>query len=220
MKDPAIFRKLLIFGIVANVGAILLLVYGKNEAAQNVSWQPYTSKSLGFSLTYPSRWTVTEFEEPDVETETKFVCSEETYFSALTSVKANIKANLFRNKPERLGKPLIVACHETVLADMPRKLKSFTQLNTTEMKVGSPQEPQEAVGTYFEFSMRRGLMMRKMKGMIVSTWNGNKHIALAFVCPDREYENTLPLFETFLESYKPGRILERQSGERMGDILR
>ena len=219
MKDPAIFRKLLIFGIVANIGVILVLAFHKNEASLDVSWKSYASKAFGFSLTYPGGWIVTETEEPDVESETRFARSVEVYFSAITNVKANIQANLFRSKPERLKKPLIELCHETVMADMPRKFRGFTQLSATKMEIGSPEAPQEALGTYFEFSARGGLMVRKMRGIIISTWNGKKHIALQFICPDREYETVLPLFQTFLQSYKPARIFEPKPEERLEDIL-
>jgi len=70
------------------------------------------------------------------------------------------------------------------------------------------------------FSMRKGLMVRKMRGMVVSTWNGNKHIALQFVCPERDYESMLPLFQTFLQSYQPCGFSELKPEGRLEDILR
>jgi len=219
VKEAAVFRKLLIFGIIANLGVILLLVFDKKEAGFDVSWEPYTSKTLGFSLTYPKGWTIKEIERTNVESEIRFAKSEGAYFSVLTCVEANIRANLFRSKPERLKEPLIVACHEAVLALMPMKFGGFTRLNAAEMKLGPTEAPIEALGTSFVFSMRRGLMVRKMRGMVVSTWNGKKHIAFQFVCPECDYENVFPIFQTFLQSYQPCMFSEHKAEDRLG-ILR
>lgn len=213
MSKREVYKKLLIFGIVLNVVAILVVAVDRPETATNVSdWTSYKSKLGGFVASYPAGWSVKETEYKQgqrVDIEVKFYRTETTYMSSLIIADAAMLANLFKRHPERLQEPLLLACHKRVLSYLQRKFRRFEARDTSHGGTG----PTESYVTDFTFSMRTNFMGGKMAGRVVSRWNGRKHIAVMLVCPQREYDQMLPVFDQFSKS------LIAESASRPEDVL-
>jgi hypothetical protein len=207
MSDHKLFQRLLIIGIIANIAVIALIILDRNNINYpSQTWKTYYSSKFGYTINYPSDWTKKELEIKDVEEETRFVRNKDTYFSILYSLQAARIANLLRAKSAELGEALIVQCHTAVLDDLKRKFGSITTDQIPLTKVGGPTAQLESLGTELQFKIRRGLVVRKMSGTVITTWNDNKPISLLMVCPERDLQKIQPLFDEFTSSFKPGKV--------------
>lgn len=198
-----LFRKLLIAGIAANVVVILVLILDQRHAYNVLSWEVYNSKTYGYSIDYPNGWFVEERKPSDVESETIFRRRGDTFLSATVFIQAAIRANQFRTKPERLSAPLLTVCHNAVLGHLKKRYRSFVELETSDIQLGSLDL--EARVTNFEFGARSSLMTRRMAGRVLTTWNAGKPLSLIMVCPKVNYEEVSTMFDHFSQSFRPGR---------------
>lgn len=197
MQRRGLFRGMLVVGILANLGVIILFASEKKETGLIESWKPYTSKDIGCSLTYPEGWRVAEFNRHDVEYEARFYCTKSAYMSAVGSLTGGLMMEITKS----VSRNPLRDYHEKFVAGLEEGLGHFNRTEAAEMKVGG----MEAYCTSFEFRTWNGLMGRTMKGMVVSTWNGDQHIAFWLVSPEREYEQMFDAFGTFLNSFKSER---------------
>ena len=51
-------------------------------------------------------------------------------------------------------------------------------------------------------------MGRNMKGMVVSLWDGENHLALKMIAPAEDYDKMFDAFGGFLKSFKTERMPE------------
>lgn len=207
MGTPRFFRQLLIAGIIANIGVVVLICLDKQEVrtAPESDWRVYYSSQFGYNVRYPAEWTRREIEIKDVENETRFARSKDTYFSVLYSLEAARIANLLRTKTSELNEPLILRCHNAVLNDLGNKFRGIIKTDTRSITLGEPGVELEACETSFTFELRRGLAARKMRGIAISTWNNRKPISLLMVCPADDFASVQPLFSEFALSFRPGK---------------
>lgn len=206
MATPEFFRKLLIVGIIANIGAILLVALDKPDTAETASqeWDTFRSGNLRYTVSYPGRWKVKEVFQSDVEEEAMFMQTSDCYLSAFTVKGAAVKSTQMKNYTEdQLPKPLLEICHDEVLISLRDKYMRFNEMESSRDSLGQAGLPIDAYRTSFSFTKRKGLMARRMRGEVMSTWNDGRHIALQFVCPEREYEDMRQVFEQFVKSYRP-----------------
>ena len=192
---------MLIVGVLANLGLIILFAAEKKEFRLIESWQPYESRSAGFSVMYPKGWRVMEFNRYDIEFEARFCRSPESYVSAVASLEGSVMVGLLKHG--RASRDPLKMYHEKLVAGSEGRFRHFKSLETVEMKVAG----MEAYGTSFSYRTWNGLMGRAMKGMVVSTWNGDHYIALQFVCPAREHDTMFAVFGTFLQGFKPEKVV-------------
>ncbi|MCL6630676.1 MAG: hypothetical protein K6U00_13860 [Armatimonadetes bacterium] len=208
MGTPRFFRRLLIAGIIANIGVIALISLDRQEVstAPQSDWKVYYSSQFGYNVRYPADWTKREIEVKDVENETRFARSRDTYFSVLYSLEAARIANLLRTKTSELNEPLIARCHNAVLEGLGNKFRGIIKSDTRSITVGEPEAGLEARETSFGFELRRGLAARKMRGIAITTWNNRKPISLLMVCPAGDFATVQPLFNDFASSFRPGKM--------------
>lgn len=200
MQNRTLFRVMLVVGVLANIGIIILFASEKKETGLIDSWQPYTAKDAGFSLMYPTGWKMAEFNRQDIEFEVRFSSAENAYLSASASLAGALMMDILKHAS--VSEDPLDAYHEKYMEAMEERLGRFKRTETTKMKVSQ----MDAYGTSFEFRTWNGLMGRAMKGMVVSTWNGDNHLALMFVCPTPQYDKMFAAFGTFLRDFKSERI--------------
>lgn len=198
MERRWLFMGLLIFGILANLTVIGLIATEKPDTTLVTTWQPFSSKDAGFSLVYPSGWQVTEINRQDVEFEARFFQTRGSYISAVASMGGGLLMEIMK---QQIRDPLKYY-HEKMIESMQEQLGHFKGTETSKMKVAG----MDAYYTSFEYRTWNGMMGRNMKGIIVSLWDGDNHLALRMVSPADDYDKMLYAFGGFLKSFKTARI--------------
>ena len=189
---------MLVAGIAANLAVIIMFAMWKEDPGLIASWEPYTSQAAGFSLVYPQGWRVKEFDRHSTEFETKFQKSRDIYISVIASLGGGLVMDILKSAHVPQQRPL-KTCHNMLLDGMKATFGNFKELETTRTTVAGT----EGYCTSFEFITWNGLMRRSMKGMVVSTWNGDNQVSLQLVCPIKKYHKMLPVFNTFVQGFRP-----------------
>jgi hypothetical protein len=200
MERRGLFTGLLIFGILANLSVVGLIATEKKESALVTSWQPYSSEAGGFSLSYPAGWQVAETNRGDIEFEARFYQTRGSYISAVASMGGGLMVEILK---QQIANPLKYY-HEKMIEGMQKQLGHFKGAKTSKMTVAG----MDAYYTTFEYRSWNGLMGRNMKGIIVSLWDGENHLALKMVSPARDYDKMFAAFGGFLSSFKTTRMPE------------
>lgn len=200
MGTRALFRVLLFVGIVANIGVIFLLASEKPDTSLVDSWEQYDSEDLGISVKYPEGWRVNEFNRADIEYEVRFLANNRAFVSVVSSLSGGLMMDVLQAKPPTITqkdrRPLLLL-HQTCMEVLAERIHNSVISEPAAMKVSGG----DAYCSSYEYRSWDGLMGRGMKGMIVSTWNGENHITLQLLCPAKEYDRMFAVFGTFTQSY-------------------
>lgn len=200
MERRWLFTGLLVFGILANLTVIGLIATQKKPHTLVQSWQSYSSKEGGFSLAYPAGWTVAETNRGDVEFEAKFFQTRGEYISAIASMGGGLMVEILKLS---VSNPLKFY-HEKMMEEMQDRLGNFKGSKTGKMTVAG----MDAYYTSFEYRSWNGMMGRNMKGIVVSVWDGENHLALKMIAPASDYDKMFDAFGGFLKSFKTSRMAD------------
>lgn len=194
MEKRWLFTGLLVFGILANVVVVGIIATEKKDTTLISSWQPYSSKEAGFSLAYPAGWQMVETNRRDIEFEARFFQTKGSYISATASMGGGLLMEIMK---QQIRDPLKYY-HEQMMANIHKTFPGFKISETRKMTVAG----MDAYYTSFAFRSWNGLMGRNMKGIVVSLWDGDNHLALTMRSPDRDYDKTFDAFGGFLRSFQ------------------
>ena len=192
------FRIMWITGVLAVLGLIAVFATEDRDKVPNFSWRTYTSnKDPAYSVTYPQGWRVAEIDRHGTELEVRFLSSQDTYLSVITSLTGTVVMDILKGRPATQH-PLR-DFHEMLIDGMKGRFRRFEAMGTTEMKVAGA----EAYGATFKYHTWNPLMGRVMEGMLVTTWAGDDYVGLAYACPERDRHKMFAAFGTFMASFKP-----------------
>ena len=195
MKNQGVFRAILIIGILADLGVLGFLATEKHMPMTIQGWEPFRSETAGFSVKYPNGWKSHEYVRPG-EVEAKYTTNDDIAMSATASLKGALVMDLIKFNPTS-GEPPLKVCHEMLVDDFKAGHAGFKEAATTPVRVGKL----DALSTTFDYKIMDGLRARSMKGSIVSIWTGRDQMALRLTCPADEFENMLPAFSSFMQSF-------------------
>lgn len=192
-------KGLLIVGIVAYLGVLAFTSTPKHHEYASGSWQTYSPKDAGYSVSYPGSWQVQETNQHDVRMETRFSGAQDVHFAVINALQAVTLNDLLKGGTPLSKESKLKQLHNVDVEGLEASYRRFKTISESQIKIAE----QEACTTTFEYYSFKGMMGRSMKGMVVTTWNGQDPITIKFVSPASEYEDVLKVFMNFLSSFKP-----------------
>jgi hypothetical protein len=207
------FQVMIVVGILANLGAIIVFASEKGHVASIDSWATYSSKEGGYSISYPKGWQLNEPGGHGIISLVKFSDGEDAEISASTEDKTGPLAGFMRPGPSLNKQSPLKESHDQGVELVSKISPSFNPSETATTVIAG----REAFCTSFDCVKTTGLMSRRMKGMILSAWNGDSMITFNFECPTGEYESLLPAFKNMLKTYTPSQQTQQPQQPSVGD---
>lgn len=198
MERRGLFRGMLVVGILAILGLIIVFATEKKESKPITSWQTYTSQTYGYSISYPAGWIVREIDSA-ADQEVRFSGPPNTRISVISSLVGTLVTDILKTGPAAKTSQPLKEFHEMLVRGMTQDNDRLLATETTEMKVAGA----DAYGTTFKYHTWTPLAGRAMESMLVSTSSGDGYVALTYACPLIRHDIMFSVFGNFMGSFKP-----------------